>query len=129
MDSVGNVLGAFTRATDSVAVDLVWQGKATGWLAAFRADGSFVDTSVDGGTGTHRLTLDGGGFVEFGAGVFPDFMAPGPPPFAWGVAGVEISNQPVHTAPEPGALVLAGLGVLGLIARYAHGIRRAVGDS
>jgi hypothetical protein len=103
MDAIGNVTGTFAKPTASVTVDLVWQGNATGSPAAFRADGSSLFTSVEGGTGTHRLTLEGGELVSFGVGGFPDLGPPGDPPFAWGVAAVQFPGGPVQTAPEPGA--------------------------
>jgi PEP-CTERM motif-containing protein len=69
--------------------------------------------------GGHLYTLSGGGISSFSVFVPvrdpPDTNYP-----AWGVAAVSFSNNP-----EPASLVLAGLGLLGLAARF--GWRRACG--
>jgi len=130
MDAVGIVVGDFNHPVASVAVDLALQGNARAWLTGFRGDGSSVFASVDATTGLHHLSVDGGGFVEFSAGVFPNLSIPPISelpvdfsPFAWGVAGVDIPGRPVFTVPEPGSLVLAALGALGLLARRARASR------
>jgi hypothetical protein len=124
MDGLGTVTGDFTHPTSSVAVDLIWQGNALGILSAFRADGSWVDSSVlDAGTGAHRLSLSGDGLTEFSASVVPDLGSTDTFPFAWGVVGVEIPGVPPQRTPEPGAFVLAALGMLGLVTGYARSSR------
>lgn len=117
MDAVGVVVGDFTQPAGSVAVDLVLQGDAFLSVTAFRADGSSQSTFTNGGTGTHRFTLEGDGFVGFAAGASPDFTASADVPFAWGVAAVEVRPAVAQAVPEPGTIVLAALGALGLMAR------------
>jgi hypothetical protein len=123
MDALGSVTGNFIHPTSSVAVDFVWEGSALGILSAFRADGSVEDAVLDAGTGSHRLSLSGGGFTWFSASVTPDLGDVGTRPFAWGVARVEIPGIPKPTAPEPGALAIALTGILGLATLYARSAR------
>jgi hypothetical protein len=119
MDGLGTVTGDFTRPTTSVAVDMVWQGNALGILSAFRADGGSADSVLDAGTGAHRLSVSGNGLTEFSASVVPDLGSTDTSPFAWGVVGVETPGVPTQTTPEPGAFVLAAMGLLGLVTGYA----------
>jgi hypothetical protein len=95
----------------------------------FNAQGQLLSIAALGGTGPHGgqlYTFSGSGVSSFS--VFAPVIDPPPgaasPTMAinpvWGVA--EISFTLAH-APEPSSLLLAGLGALGLAARY--GRRRA----
>lgn len=68
--------------------------------------------------GGHLYTLRGGGIRAFTVSV-PELPAPEPNYPAWGVAGVSFA-----TNPEPSSLLLAGLGALGLAARFGWRRRR-----
>ncbi|HEY7315264.1 MAG TPA: PEP-CTERM sorting domain-containing protein [Gemmataceae bacterium] len=86
----------------------------------FNEQGQLMGTASLGGMGLHGgqlYTFTGSGISSFSV------LAPAivPPPGAmainpaWGVA--EVSFTPAH-APEPSSLILAGLGALGLAARF-----------
>jgi len=90
----------------------------------FNAQGQLMGAASQGGTGLHGgqlYTFTGSGISSFSVlapvidpppGAASPTMAINP---AWGVA--EVSFTPAH-APEPSSLILAGLGALGLAARF-----------
>jgi hypothetical protein len=86
----------------------------------FNAQGQLMGTASLGGTGLHGgqlYTFTGSGISSFS--IFAPVIVPPPGAMAinpaWGVA--EVSFTPAH-APEPSSLILAGLGALGLAARF-----------
>jgi hypothetical protein len=86
----------------------------------FNAQGHLLGTASLGGMGLHGgrfYTFTGSGISSFS--VFAPVIVPPPGAMAinpaWGVA--EVSFTPAH-APEPSSLILAGLGALGVAARF-----------
>jgi len=110
--------GTLTPAeTSSVTMEIIGRGVG---VSFYNPSGGLLGTVTAGGIGPHGGQLytftgsDIRSFDVFAPIIDPIPNAPPPNP-AWGIA--EISVGTLH-APEPSSLVLAGLGVLGLAARF-----------
>lgn len=110
--------GTLTPAeTSSVTMEIIGRGVG---VSFYNPNGGLLGTATAGGIGPHGGQLytftgsDIRSFDVFAPIIDPIPNAPPPNP-AWGVA--EISFGTLH-APEPSSFVLAGLGVLGLAARF-----------
>ena len=107
--------------SDSVRVDFLSAGPLAVSLGAYDKNGNQVAfTTALIAAGNTPISLGGAGITSIRATAYqpvidpPGGVDPSPgaqPPFAWGVRSVAWAN-----APEPGGLVLAGLGIVGLIA-------------
>ncbi len=116
--SVGGVFvspTSLTRTTlSSLSVDLIGiSGPPNLWVDGLK--GQWLNIvpvmqSTPGPDGGQVWTFTGPGISAFGVLASPSTTGP------WGVS--EVSFTPA-TAPEPSSLVLAGLGTLGLVARFA----------
>lgn len=107
---------------DSVRVDFLSAGPLAVSLGAYDKNGhqvAFTTALIAAGVDT-PISLGGDGITSIQATAYqpiidpPGGVDPSPgaqPPFAWGVSGIAWAN-----APEPGGLVLGGLGVFGLLA-------------
>lgn len=118
--------GTMTPAeTSSVTLEIIGRGVG---VSFYNPNGGLLGTATAGGIGPHGGQLytftgnDIRSFDVFAPIIDPIPNAPPPNP-AWGVAAISFST--LH-APEPSSFVLAGLGVLGLAARFARRGRRPV---
>jgi hypothetical protein len=103
--------------TSSVTLDIIGRGVSVNF---FNSHGTWLGSATPEGSGPY-----GGQLYTFTSSQINSFTVSAPildplphipqPNPAWGVA--EVSFAPLH-APEPSSFVLAGLGVLGLAARF-----------